>query len=283
MKAALYARFSSDQQRESSIEDQIRVCSRVADANGFDTVARFSDAGITGGTTERPGYQGLLTAARSGVFEVIVTEDISRLWRNRAEFGSRSAELEDLDIHLVTAVGDDTRRDGWGLVLAIKSALAEHARKEISYRTRRALEGLALAGKSTGGRTYGYGPGEAEVVQGIFRLYAVDGMTSAGIAHNLNARGIPALRGGPWQPSSVIAILANHRYTGAVEWGKSRVRSLAADSRLKRRVLAPVGDVVARQDESLRLIPDALWAAAAAQRAKRACAPVGAVAESTNG
>ena len=54
----------------------------------------------------------MLTAAREGVFDVIVVEDISRLTRNRAEFGPRSAELEDLKVNMVTAVGDDTRRDG---------------------------------------------------------------------------------------------------------------------------------------------------------------------------
>jgi DNA invertase Pin-like site-specific DNA recombinase len=70
-----------------------------------------------------------------------VVEDISRLWRNRAEFGPRSAEFEDFGVHCVTAVGDDTRRDGWSLVIQIKQAVAEHARREASYRTRRELEG----------------------------------------------------------------------------------------------------------------------------------------------
>src|ERR1700677_4648568 len=96
--AALYARFSSDQQRDASIEDQFRQCERVAESNGLTVVARFEDRGISGGTTERPGYQMLLQAARSGFVKVIIVEDISRLWRNRAEFGARSAELEDLGV-----------------------------------------------------------------------------------------------------------------------------------------------------------------------------------------
>jgi len=164
MRAALYARFSTENQSEASIDDQIRACERTAVSQGLDVVRRFSDRSISAGTTDRPGYQSLLTAARAGEFEVIVTEDLSRLWRSRAEFGARSAELEDLNVQLITCTGDDTRRDGYGLVLGIKSAMAEAYRKEVSYRTRRGMEGLAAAGKSTGGKCYGYAPGEADVV-----------------------------------------------------------------------------------------------------------------------
>ena len=115
MKAALYARYSTDKQRDASIDDQFRECARVARAAGFDVVAQFEDKSMSGGTADRPGYQELLSAARRKQFDVIVVEDISRLWRNRAEFGPRSAEFEDLGVHCVTAVGDDTRRDGGDL------------------------------------------------------------------------------------------------------------------------------------------------------------------------
>jgi len=125
MKAAIYARYSTDKQRDASIDDQFRACDRVARTAGFDVVARFEDKGISGGTADRPGYQALLSATRRREFSVIVVEDISRLWRNRAEFGPRSAEFEDFGVHCVTAVGDDTRRDGWGLIIQIKQAVAE--------------------------------------------------------------------------------------------------------------------------------------------------------------
>jgi site-specific DNA recombinase len=90
MKAALYSRFSTDRQRDASIEDQVRECERAAKSAGLEVVARYHDKGISGGTATRPGYQAMLTAARRHEFDVIVTEDISRLWRNRAEFGPRA-------------------------------------------------------------------------------------------------------------------------------------------------------------------------------------------------
>lgn len=266
LRAVLYARFSTDQQREASIDDQYRACERTAVGANLRIVGRFEDRGISGGTAERPGYQALLAAARAGDFDVIVTEDISRLWRSMSEFGPRSAELSDLGVHLLTVVGDDTRRDGYGLILGIKSAIAEHQRREISYRTRRGLEGLALAGKSTGGRCYGYrdgviSPGEASMVRYIFEVAA----TGASLAHIASLlTNVPGPRGGRWNRSTIHAILRNSRYTGAVVWGATESKGGARDSRLKRRVERPDGPVVARRDESLRIVTDELFAAAQA-------------------
>ncbi len=261
IRAALYARFSTDLQREASLTDQFRQCERAAEAQGFTVVARYQDAGISGGTATRPGYQELLAAARAGSFDIIVAEDISRLWRNRAEFGSRSAELEDLGVHLVTCVGDDTRRDGWGLVVGLKAVLAEHARKEIAFRTRRALEGLALAGKATGGRWYGMAEEERPSLARIFALRA-SGLSLGAIVHQLNAAGVAAPRGGRWGRSTVAAILANPRYAGDASWGKTEGRGGAADSRHKRRVARSGGPLVPRHDSAGALIPVPLWNAA---------------------
>lgn len=243
MKAALYARFSTDKQREESIDDQYRACERVASAQGFEVVRKFADAGISGGTSERPAYRALLASARAGEFGAIVTEDISRLWRNRSDYGSASSELEDLGVHLVTCVGDDTRRDGYGLVLGIKHAIAEQVRREISYRTRRGLEGLALAGKSTGGRLcYGYGDElEAEAVREAYRLRA-EGLGYGAIGARLG-----------WPRSTVRYRLANRRYAGEAIYG-ARVRvGGARDSRRQRRLMRPE-PLVTRFDPQLVIL-----------------------------
>lgn len=292
MKAALYARYSTDMQRDASIDDQFRECDRVARAAGFDVVARFEDKGISGGTADRPGYQALLTATRRREFSVIVVEDISRLWRNRAEFGPRSAEFEDFGVHCITAVGDDTRRDGWGLVIQIKQAVAEHARREASYRTRRGLEGRAIKGESAGGRAYGYRPAsqsttgqveiietEAAVVRRIFELYA-GGISSRAIAERLNCENIPspgatwrrtdtgehAKRRGKWVSSAIhgdpkrgYGILNNERYLGRLNWGRLQWKRGAANSKKRVAVVADPALMVRREDPRLRIISDELW------------------------
>jgi DNA invertase Pin-like site-specific DNA recombinase len=264
MKAALYARFSTDQQSEASIEDQFRQCERLAAAQGIEIAYRFEDRGISGGTADRPGYKALLAVAKAGMFEIIVVEDVSRLWRNRADYGAASADLEDAGINLLTCVGDDTRRDGWGLVLGIKQAIGESYRKEISYRTRRGLEGRALAGQSTGCRTYGYGPGgvikpeEAHWVRAMFEL-AAQGSSLRRIANTLTQDGLLNPSGGTvWHPSTVKRILSNPRYKGLKVWGKVEIKRGARNSSKIRRV--PRGTpLVTRQDEGQRIVSDELW------------------------
>lgn len=265
MRAAIYARYSTEMQSDASIDDQVRQCRAAANAAGLEVAQLFEDRGISAGTAQRPGYQAMLAAARSKVFDVIVVEDISRLWRSSAEYGPRAAELEDLGMHLVTCVGDDTRREGWGLMLGIKQAMAEHNRREISYRTRRGMEGLALAGKSTGGRVYGYkngavDPVEADVVRRIFAMIAV-GRSQGQAAKVLNAAGIPSARGGKWIQSTISGVLRNERYLGAVQWGASTCKAMASDSKRRRRLMRSEGPLVSRQDDSLRIISDDLWAA----------------------
>lgn len=286
-RAAIYARFSTDKQRDASIDDQFRECGRVATGAGLQVVLRFEDKGISAGTAERPGYQALLAAARRNQFDVIITEDISRLWRNRAEFGPRSAELEDLGIHWLSCVGQDTRREGWGLVVQILQAMGEQARKEASYRTRRGLHGKAIAGASTGGRAYGYlaaaaspsgqieiDESQAAVVLKIFQLYA-DGWSARSIAARLNAEGVPSpganwkrakrRADGKWLASAIhgdrkrlTGILNNRRYVGVITWGRSEWRRSAADSSVRRQRLLEKASVE-RIDERLRIIPDELW------------------------
>lgn len=265
VRAAIYARFSTDNQKEASIEDQVRVCRRAAVAAGFHIVATFEDKGISAGTSDRPGYQKLLAKARARAFDIVVVEDISRLWRNRAEYGPRSAELEDLGIHLLTCVGDDTRRDGYGLVLGIKQAIAEAARKEIGYRTRRGMEGLALAGKSTGGRCFGYDAEgkikfeEAAVIRQVFDLAAYKNMGRRAIASKLNELGIPTPRGGSkWRPSTVDILLNNERYIGRITWGASEGRVSAANS-LKKTFVDRNVPLVSRFDEKQQIVPNQVW------------------------
>lgn len=267
MRAALYARFSTENQRDASIDDQIRECRALAESEKFTVVMSFEDKGISGGTDERPGYQGLLAAARAKLFDVIVVEDLSRLWRNRGEYGSRTVELEDLGIALVTVHGDDTRRDGWGLVLGIKSAMAEEYRKVISRNTRRGLHGKALAGTATGGHCFGYRTGpdgrwaiyepEAVVVRDIFTL-ASGGGSNRRIATQLNDLGIRSASGGRWAHSSIDTLLRNPRYSGRVVFGRRETRHSAANSR-KVKLIARSKPVVDREAPELAIVDRATF------------------------
>jgi site-specific DNA recombinase len=289
LRAALYARFSTDKQRVESLEDQWRVCSKVAAREGFKVVGKFGDKEISGGTADRPGYQAMLTAARQGKFDVLIAEDTDRLWRAIAEYGPRSAELEDLKIHLVTDDGDDTRReDGWGPFIQFKIAMGQRARKQGAYRTRRGLEGKARAGEHAGGKAYGYtsvnkvrtvDPKLAEVVRRIYQWRAA-GWSAQRIARKLNDDGVPSPGStwnrtdtGPrrktkrgWRPSAIagdpargVGILNNPLYKGQVIWGRTKWVRSAANSKIRRVEKVEPSEWIVTEHPELRIISDELW------------------------
>jgi site-specific DNA recombinase len=263
MKAATYARYSTEHQNDASTEDQQRECDRIASRHGYEIVGRYNDAAVSGGTAARPEYQRMLDDARHGKFDAIIAEDLSRLWRNLAEQSRQLAELADIGVVVIT-LDVDTRAESAELLSAMHGAMNSMYRKEISRRTRRGLEGRALAGQPTGGRCYGYptpnhaATNEPQTVQTIFSWRA-DGLSLSKIARRLNGLDIPGPKGGMWGPSTIHAILTNQRYTGAIVYGRLARHRSAVDSRRVRRVARVGGPLVLRQDESQRIISDELW------------------------
>jgi site-specific DNA recombinase len=288
LRAALYARFSTEKQSESSITDQLRICQRIADREGFTVVETFKDAAISGGTTKRPGYLELLKAARNHDIDVIVAEDSSRLWRELAEQWRALKELQDLGVHVV-GHGLDTRREESKMLLAVSGAAADAYRDEISRRTRRALEGKAMAGKPAGGKAYGYrmvnkarviDEQQAEIVLQIYKWRAV-GWSGQRIARQLNVDGVQppgaswnrtstaATRKNPaksWRPSCLVGdpargvgILNNPLYKGHIVWGRSRWKRGASDSSIRFVTKVDRSDWIEHKDPSLQIVPDDLW------------------------
>ncbi len=288
-RAALYARVSTDKQSKESPADQLRVCERLVEREGFMVVGKYVDDGISGGTSQRPQYQDMLASARRGEIDIIVAEDLKRLWREQAEQWRAIKELLDLGIAFVTVSGIDSRQANFEMIVAVMGAAGELDRKEAGYRTHRGLEGLAIKHQPTGGRAFGYisatdsGTGkieinhdQAEIVRRIFSEYA-EGHSPRQIAAKLNVEGIPSpgaswkrneggkRRDGKWQASAIhgevtkgTGILNNERYIGRIVWGRTKWRRGAADS-LKRTVIQLATPLQSYQDERLRIVPQDLW------------------------
>lgn len=287
LRAAIYGRYSTEKQSGASIPDQFRVGERLAERHDFEVVAHYSDAAISGGTAQRPGYQQMLEAARRGEFDVIVAEDTSRLWRNMAEQAPRLAELTDLGIAVVTH-DLDTRAESGGMLAAIHGASSEQYRREIGRRTRRGLEGLARQQKPTGGRAYGYETrdgdrvvhiGRAAIVREIFARFA-SGDSLRSIANDLNARGIPSpgadwkrstkTSDGLWRVSALHAMLRNDLYSGRLIWNRSRWVRSARDSKQRRYVENPRSEWIVHERPDLAIVDEVTWARVQNRLAERA-------------
>ena len=90
-RAVIYARYSSDNQREASIDDQVRLCRAYADRQGWRVTEVYDDRAISGASLLRPGYQSMMARARTGEVEVVLAESLDRLSRDQESARCRSA------------------------------------------------------------------------------------------------------------------------------------------------------------------------------------------------
>jgi len=219
MRAATYARYSSDLQRPASIEDQVRRYREAVAHRGWSDAHVFEDSEIPGMVSAgRPGYQRMLRAARTHEFDVLVVDELSRLTRRPSELFSLYERLQFWGIGLVSLLeGLDSvaAPEAAKAIIALRSYTNEAEGQANAHRSRRGLEGRVLAGYHAGGAPYGYrtramhadkpgdpagtGPvigyeyliheAEAEVIRRVFQMYT-DGMSTRQIAAALNAEGI---------------------------------------------------------------------------------------------
>jgi DNA invertase Pin-like site-specific DNA recombinase len=103
MRAVIYARYSSENQREASIEDQVRLCRERIELESWELAGIFHDDAVSGGSTfRRRGYHALLEGAASGGFEVVVAEALDRLSRDQEDVAALFKRLQFAGVQIVT-------------------------------------------------------------------------------------------------------------------------------------------------------------------------------------
>lgn len=280
MRAVLYARYSTDKQRESSIEDQLRAARARAEAEGWAIVATHADEGISGSTPValRPGGKALLADALASRFDVLVVEGLDRLSREIGEAEQLVKRLEHRGIRIIgTSDAYDTEAKGRKVMRIARGLVNELYLDDLREKTHRGLAGQFDRGFSAGGRTYGYrtaesqdGRGrvpvideaEAANVRRIFRWFA-DGHAMRWIVQQLNAEGVPSARGGTWAVSALVGttgMLGNELYIGRVVWNRKQWLK-DPDTGKRRYVERPRNEWQEREAPELRIIDQALWTA----------------------
>lgn len=153
MRAVIYARYSSDNQREASLADQVEVCRRYIERQGWTVTGTYDDAAISGASSRlRPGFQRLLAEAEARRFDVVVCEAIDRLGRKLADVADLYDRLSfaGVQIHAVS-IGHVTQ-----MHIGIMGTMAQMTLADLREKTRRGQLGRARAGRIPGGLAYGY-------------------------------------------------------------------------------------------------------------------------------
>ena len=102
VRAGAYARYSSDNQRDASIDDRVRICRVEIERHGWHLVQVYADPAISGASTFRPGYQKLLLDASTSAIDVVVAESLDRLSRDLADVATLFKHLSFLGVGLWT-------------------------------------------------------------------------------------------------------------------------------------------------------------------------------------
>lgn len=280
VKVALYARYSSDNQRDASIADQFRVCRLHAEKQGWAIVEEYSDHAVSGASLLRPGIQALIEDALRGRFTLVLSEAMDRLSRDQEDIAGLHKRMSYADVKIVTlSEGEITH-----LHVGLKGTMNALFLKDLADKTRRGLRGRVEMGKSGGGNAYGYdvvkkfssegdpirgdrtiNEYEAGVIRRILTDY-VSGKSPKRIATELNKDGIRAPSGGDWGFSTIngnakrgTGILNNEIYIGRLIWNRQRFLKDPDTGRRQAR-MNPEDEWIIHEVPELRIVDDDLWA-----------------------
>src|SRR5215831_165666 len=279
MRAAIYARYSSDLQRDASIEDQIRLCQERIARDGWTLIATYTDRARSGANQLRPGYQQLLEEARRGQFDIVVAEALDRLSRDQEHIAALFKQLTFAGVRIFTLAEGDISE----LHVGLKGTMNALFLKDLGAKTRRGLRGRVEAGRSAGGNAYGYDvaaeydargdrvrgsrtidQAEAGIIRRIIVAFAA-GQGPRKIARTLNAEGVPGPGGRPWGDTTIrghasrrTGILRNDLYIGRLVWNK---QAYVKDPRTGRRLARPnpESDWILHERPELRIVDQELW------------------------
>ena len=224
-RAVIYARYSpGPNQRDESIEGQIRECKDVAKRHGLMVIHEYIDKRMTGTNDDRPDFQRMLRDADRGLFDVVIVWKNDRFARNRYDSAIYKQRLKRNGIKILYA--KEHIPDGpEGIILeSVLEGMAEYYSANLAQNIRRGQRENALEGKFVGGtvplgykldaeKRYVLDKEKSPLVLEIFERY-VAGEAVIDICNDLNARGYLTARKRKFNRSSLHRILANEKYTG---------------------------------------------------------------------
>ena len=279
MRVSIYARYSSDKQREASIEDQVRLCEERAAREGWRVVKRYTDRAISGASLMRRGIQALMQDAQSGKFDLVLTESLDRISRDQEDIAGIYKRLRFAGVKMHTLSEGEIAE----LHIGFTGTMSALYLKSLGEKTWRGQSGRVRAGKSGGGNCYGYevvrrsskegepergdrrvNDKEAAIVSYIFNEYAA-GKSPKAIAHALNKRKIPGPADKAWGPSTIngnwrrgTGILNNELYIGRLVWNRlAYIKNPDTGKRVSR--LNDKSTLITTDVPELRMIDQDLW------------------------
>ena len=224
MTAVIYARYSSDNQREESIEGQIRECTAYAEKNGITVVKHYIDRALSAKTDNRPDFQQMIKDSEKRLFDIVLVWKLDRFARNRYDSAHYEYLLERNHVKLVSATEPISDSPAGIMVKSMLTGMAEYYSAELSEKVVRGMTENVLKGKYNGGtvpigfrvdeeKFFQIDPLKAPFVVEAFQKYD-DGASMKEIMNWLNDSGVTTNRNQKFTYNSVWKLLSNRRYIG---------------------------------------------------------------------
>lgn len=228
-RVALYARFSSDNQRTESIDAQIRAMRKYCQQNHWKIVSEYKDEAKSATTDKRPEFQKMIEDSGKNLFDIVLVHKLDRFSRNRYDSAIYKSKLKKNNVSIASVLEriDDSPESV--MMEAMLEGMAEYYSKNLSREVMKGMNETALQCKHTGGCTpFGYCldenrklkiiPEEAKAVKMIFEMFA-NGYGYTAIK-KLNKQGFKTRRGSEFGKNSLFEILRNEKYTGTFVFNK---------------------------------------------------------------
>lgn len=224
MKAVIYARYSSDNQREESIEGQIRECTAFAEKNGITILRHYIDRAYSAKTDNRPEFQNMIKDSGKKLFDMVIVWKLDRFARNRYDSARYKSLLKKNGVKVVSAT-EVISEGAEGIILeSVLEGYAEYYSADLAEKVVRGMTDNALKCKFNGGTIpIGYviddeqhfqvDPITAPYVLEVFKRYD-KGATMTELRDWLNEQGVKNTRGNPITYNSIQHMLCNRRYIG---------------------------------------------------------------------
>lgn len=224
MKAVIYARYSSDNQREESIEGQLRECLAYAEKNNLTIVNQYIDRAFSARTDDRPAFRQMIRESEKKEFSIVLVWKLDRFSRDRYDSAYYKHQLKKNGVRVVSAT-ENISEGPEGIILeSMLEGMTEYYSAELAVKVRRGQQENALKCRSNDGtlalgyrvskdRTYEIDPEKGPIVQEIFRRYD-NGESMQVIVDSLNERGLKNQLDRPFRVSAVGKTLRNRKYIG---------------------------------------------------------------------
>jgi len=263
MKVAVYARFSSDNQRQESIDAQIRAIKLYCDKNGFDIVRIYQDEAMSATTDKREQFIQMIKDSKLGIFQAVIVHKLDRFARNRYDSAFYKRELKQNGVRIVSVLEQLDDSPESVILESVLEGMAEYYSMNLAREVRKGMNENALKALHNGGvpplgfdvgvdQIYTLNPAEAQSVRIIFEMYA-NGYGYGAIAKSLNEQGFKTKLNKTFGKNSIFDILRNEKYIGTYVFNKRMSKKTG------NRVFKKDNEITKIEGALPKIISDELW------------------------